>query len=405
MTGQHTSIFKNKTYMLLLLAGIFAVTGFSMFLTTTSWYVIRTLGMPEMLGLVLIVVTVPRLVMMIYGGVLADNYKKSTIMFGTNIIQAVLLTLITIFIFTDIMTLGWFLMLAGLFGMLDAFFGPASTSMIPKIVERRQLQKANAYFQGVDQISFLLGPMLAGVIMEFGSVTMSFMVGFILVILSAVFVFPPLIKEGPVENTVKQTPLQNFTEGFNYVRKSNFLIIGIIVLVTLNFFVFGTLHIAVPFLTDLYGGTPINLSIMEMSLSLGMLIGTVVLGSYYIKRKGAVAIYGLLVTLIIYIVFSFVESLSVLPILLFFIGLAMSFVFIPFFTATQEITENRMMGRVMSLIFLAMNGFDPIAYAIVGILTSAGISIQIVLLGFGIIGLIITLTVLIKAQEFRKLET
>jgi len=391
--------------MLLLLAGIFAVTGFSMFLTTTSWYVIRTLGMPEMLGLVLIVVTVPRLVMMIYGGVLADNYKKSTIMFGTNITQAVLLALITIFIFTDIMTLGWFLVLAGLFGMLDAFFGPASTSMIPKIVERRQLQKANAYFQGVDQISFLLGPMLAGVIMEFGSVTMSFMVGFILVILSAVFVFPPLIKEGPVENTVKQTPLQNFTEGFNYVRKSNFLIIGIIVLVTLNFFVFGTLHIAVPFLTDLYGGTPINLSIMEMSLSLGMLIGTVVLGSYYIKRKGAVAIYGLLVTLIIYIVFSFVESLSVLPVLLFFIGLAMSFVFIPFFTATQEITENRMMGRVMSLIFLAMNGFDPIAYAIVGILTSIGISIQLVLLGFGIIGLIITLTVLIKAKEFRKLET
>ncbi len=404
MTEQ-TSILKNNTFMLLLLAGIFAVTGFSMFLTTTSWYIIRTLNMPEMLGLVLIVVTVPRLLMMIYGGVLADNYKKSTIMFGTNIFQALLLALITTFIFTDNMTLGWFLVLAGLFGMLDAFFGPASTSLIPKIVERQQLQKANAYFQGVDQISFLFGPMLAGVIMEFGSVTISFLVGCILVTLSAVFVFPPLIKEGAVENTVKQTPLQNFTEGFNYVRKSNFLIIGIIVLVTLNFFVFGTLHIAVPFLTDLYGGTPINLSIMEMSLSLGMLIGTVVLGSYYIKRKGRTAIYGLLITVLIYIVFSFVESLTILPVLLFLIGFAMAFVFIPFFTATQEITENRMMGRVMSLIFLAMNGFDPIAYAIVGIMTSAGISIQLVLLGFGTIGLIITLAVLFKAKAFQRLET
>lgn len=391
--------------MLLLLAGIFAVTGFSMFLTTTSWYIIRTLDMPGMLGLVLIVVTVPRLLMMIYGGVLADNYKKSTIMFGTNVMQALLLALITIFIFTDIMMLGWFLVLAGLFGMLDAFFGPASTSLIPKIVERQQLQKANAYFQGVDQIAFLFGPMLAGLIMEFGSVTMSFLVGCILVVLSAVFVFPPLIKEGPVENTVKQTPLQNFAEGFNYVRKSNFLIIGIIVLVTLNFFVFGTLHIAVPFLTDLYGGTPINLSIMEMSLSLGMLIGTVFLGGYYIKRKGRTAIYGLLITVLIYIVFSFVESLTILPVLLFLIGFAMAFVFIPFFTATQEITENRMMGRVMSLIFLAMNGFDPIAYAIVGIMTSAGISIQLVLLGFGTIGLIITLAVLFKAKAFQRLET
>src|SRR5690625_2928032 len=400
-----TSLFKNKTYMLLLLAGIFAVTGFSMFLTTTSWYVIRTLGMPDMLGVVLIVITVPRLVMMIYGGVLADNYKKSTIMFGTNIAQAILLGLITLFIFTDFMTLGWFLVLSGLFGMLDAFFGPASTSMIPNIVERARLQKANAYFQGVDQISFLIGPVLAGLIMEFGSVPVSFLVAGILVTLSAVFVFPPLIREGPVENTVKQTPLQNFKEGFNYVKGSSFLMVGIIVLVTLNFFVFGTLHIAVPFLTDLYGGTPINLSIMEMSLSLRMLIGTVVLGSCYIKRKGRTALYGLLITLVIYIVFSFVESLTVLPVLLFLIGLAMAFVFIPFFTATQEITENRMMGRVMSLIFLAMNGFDPIAYAIVGTMTSAGISIQLVLLGFGTVGMIIALVVLFKAKGFQRLET
>ena len=405
MNQENTSIFKNRTFMLLLLAGIFAVTGFSMFLTTTSWYVIRTLGMPEMLGLVLIAITVPRLVMMIYGGVLADNYKKSTIMFGTNITQAVLLVLITVFIFTDYMTLGWFLVLSGLFGMLDAFFGPASTSLIPKIVERPQLQKANAYFQGVDQISFLFGPVLAGFIMEFGSVTLSFFTAFILVALSAIFVFPPLIREGPVENTVKQTPLQNFSEGFNYVRQSNFLKIGIVVLVSLNFFVFGTLHIAVPILTDLYGGTPINLSIMEMSLSLGMLIGTVVLGNHYIRRKGRTALYGLLITLVLYIIFSFIESLTVLPVLLFMIGLAMAFVFIPFFTAAQQITENRMMGRVMSLIFLAMNGFDPIAYAIVGIMTSAGISIQSILLGFGMIGMVIALVILWKAKGFQKLET
>src|SRR5699024_2613266 len=82
---QETSIYKNKTFMMLLVAGIFAVTDFSMFLTTTSWYIIRTLNMPDMLGFVLIVITVPRLVMMIYGGFLSDNYKKLIIMFGTNI--------------------------------------------------------------------------------------------------------------------------------------------------------------------------------------------------------------------------------------------------------------------------------------------------------------------------------
>ncbi|WP_252315993.1 hypothetical protein [Sinobaca sp. H24] len=65
-------------------------------------------------------------------------------------------------------------------------------------------------------------------------------------------------------------------------------------------------------------------------------------------------------------------------------------------------TENRMTGRVMSLVFLAMNGFDPIAYAIVSILTTAGIPVQFILLGFGTIGMIIAVSILVKAKAFQQ---
>ncbi|AKG75226.1 MFS transporter [Salinicoccus halodurans] len=401
----NTSLIKNRTFVLLFVASIFAVTGFSMFLTTTTWYVITDLDMPSLLGIVLIVITVPRLIMMTYGGILADNYKKSTIMFGTNSAQAVLLLCITLLVWNDAMTLMALLSFAGLFGMLDAFFGPASTSLLPKIVDRPQLQKANAYFQGVDQVSFILGPVLAGMIMEVFDVSISFFVAFILVSLSALIILPPFIKEAAVENKVKQSQVENLKEGFNYVRQSNFLLIGMLILITLNFFVFGTLHIAIPLLVDVYGGTPINLSYMEMSLSIGMVLGTLILGRYIIAKKGRMSLYGLLATVIFYIIFSFMDNLTLLPIMLLFIGFAMSFVFIPFFTAAQEITENRMMGRVMSLIFLAMNGFDPIAYALVSGLTTFGIPVQFILLGFGSIGLLITVVIFMKAKEFQKLTT
>lgn len=400
-----TNIFKNRTFLLLFLTSIFAVTGFSMFLTTTTWYVIRVLDMPSMLGWVLIAITVPRLVMMTYGGVLADNYKKTVIMFGTNLSQAVILAVMTILIFTDQLNIVWLLVLGGLFGMLDAFFGPASTSMIPKIFKKGSFQKANAYFQSVDQVSFILGPVLAGVIMEFGSVSTSYLVGSVLIAISAVLVFPPFIKEGPVENEVKQTPMQNLVEGFKYVRSSNFLMIGILILITLNFFIFGTLHIAMPLLVDLFGGTPINLSYMEVSLSIGMIIGTMILGNYVVNKKGRTTLYGLLATTVFFLIFSVVGNLGMLTFMLLFIGLSMSFVFIPFFTAAQEVTDNRMTGRVMSLIFLAMNGFDPIAYAAVSGLTGAGIAVQTVLTGFGIIGLIVGLVILFKAKNFQKIVT
>lgn len=397
-----TSLFKNRTFVLLLIAGIFAVVGFSMFLTTTTWYVVTILGSASSLGIVLIAATVPRLLMMTFGGVVADKYKKTTIMFGTNLAQGVLLLSIYFLVDLDQMTFLLLLGLAAIFGTLDAFFGPASSSMIPKIVPKEQLQQANAYFQGVDQVAFILGPILAGLIMESGTVATSYLVATILVFLSAVVIFPPFIKEAPVENQVKQSPLKDLREGFSYIKSSNFLLVGLLVLITLNFFVFGALHIAIPLLVDLHGGTPINLSYMEVSLGVGMVISTFLLSSIQIKRRGFTSLMGLFASVATLLIFSIAPNLLTLTIVVFFIGFSMSFVYIPFFTAAQENTEARLMGRVMSIIFLAMNGFDPIAYGLVSALVAANVSIQLILFSLGVAGLLIAFIVKFKAPHYAK---
>ncbi len=386
--------------MLLLVAGIFAIVGFSMFLTTTSWYIINVLSSPGILGIALITATVPRLLLITFGGVLADKYKKTTIMFGTNLLQALVLFCIYWLVASDSMTLALLFVTVGLFGMLDAFFGPASSSLIPKVVEKSQLQQANAYFQGIDQISFIIGPILAGVIMETSSIATSYFVATILVLLSAFVVFPPFIKEGPVEHKGDQSTLEDFREGIAYMKSSTFLLTGIIVLITLNFFVFGGLQIAMPLLVDLLGGTPINLSLMEVSLGVGMVIGTLIMSFVKVKRKGFTSLIGLMASLLFLIIFSIATNLMLLTTILFFIGFSIAFVFIPFFTAAQENTENRIMGRVMSIIFLAMNGFDPIAYGVVSALASAGIDIQLILLASGVIGMVIAVCVWWKGKTF-----
>ncbi|GAF21157.1 MULTISPECIES: MFS transporter [Shouchella] len=397
-----TPLRKNSTFVLLLIAGIFAVVGFSMFLTTTTWYVVTILGSASSLGIVLIAATVPRLLMMTFGGVVADKYKKTTIMFGTNLAQGLLLLTIYVLVDLDQMTFFLLLLTAAVFGTLDAFFGPASSSMIPKIVPKEQLQKANAYFQGVDQVSFIIGPILAGLIMETGTVATSYLVATILVFLSAIVIFPPFIKEAPVENHVKQSPLKDLREGFQYIKSSNFLVVGLAVLITLNFFVFGALHIAIPLLVDLHGGTPINLSYMEVSLGVGMVISTLILSSIPIRRRGFTSLMGLFAAVGTLLLFSMAPNLLTLTIIVFFIGFSMSFVYIPFFTAAQENTDGRLMGRVMSIIFLAMNGFDPIAYGLVSALVAADVRIQLILFGLGIAGLFIACIVKWKAPYYAK---
>lgn len=400
--NKRKSLFRNSTFNLLLIAGIFAVLGFSVFLTTTTWYAVTVIGSAGSLGILLIAITVPRLLMMTFGGVLADKYKKTTIMFSTNLIQGVLLLVLFGLLFTDNLSFIWLLILSALFGTLDAFFGPASSSMIPKIVEKHQLQKANAYFQGVDQLAFIAGPIIAGIVMQTGSVEMSYLTATFLVFLSAVFVFPPLIKEDEAEDIGKASPIQNFKEGFAYLRQNRFLMVGILVLITMNFFVFGALHIAIPIIVELYGGTPINLSILESAQMIGMLISTMILSFVNVTRKGLVSILGLFGSLVAALLFSQVTDLNILTVIVFFIGFAMSFVYIPFFTAAQEQTDNRLMGRVMSIIFLAMNGFDPLAYGMVSVLNTIGIDIQMVMFVFAVFGLIITLLITFRARDYVK---
>lgn len=397
------SLFKNRTFLLLFVAGIFGVVSFSMFLTTTTWFVISDSGSASSLGIVLIAATVPRIAMMVFGGVVADRYKKTTIMFLANFVQAVLLLILYILIKNDGLSLGLLLVIAAGFGMLDAFFGPASSSMIPKIVEKSQLQRANALFQGVDQVSFVAGPIIAGVMMESVGVSGSYFVAMILALLSAVIIFPRFINEGPVALQEKQKPIKEIKEGLAYIRNSRFLLTGLVVLISLNFFVFGTLHIAIPFLVESYGGTPLNLSYMEASLGIGLVAGTGVLSTVLIKRKGRTSLFGLLGALISYVIFALVPNLTMLTVVVFFIGFSMSFVFIPFFTAAQEQTEDYIMGRVMSIIFLAMNGFDPISYALVSGLSAADISIQVILLSFAAIGLIIVTILFKKAKTYQSM--
>ncbi|MCG1022105.1 MFS transporter [Sutcliffiella horikoshii] len=402
---EQQSLFRNRTFIFLFIGSFLALIGFSMFFMTTTWFVISELNSASSLGIILIAITVPRILMMAFGGVLADKFKKTTIMFSTSSSQGVLLVIIFLLHNTNQLTFLYLIILGSVFGTLDAFSGPAGTSLIPKIVHKNQIKQANAIIQGLGQIGFVIGPIISGSVMEFGGVISGYLVSSIIVLLSAFFMFPPFIKEGPLVHTIKQTPFKDLIEGLSYVKASRFLKTGILILVTLNFFAFGAITIAIPILVEAYGGTPINLSYIDAALGAGMLISTVIIGMVKIRRRGLTSIAGLIATLIVAIAFSQIPNLYILTALGFLIGFTMTFVSIPFFASAQEDTDPRIMGRVMSIVFLAMNGFDPLAYASVTLLVSRGFDIQLVILSFSIVGLIISLSILWRGSTFRNYKS
>lgn len=389
----------------MLAAGIFAMIGFSTILTTITWYAVKELQSSMALGYILVSATVPRLLMMTFSGMVADKFKKTTIMYYSNITEAAVLVILYFLIINNQLSLIPLMILAALFGMLDAFFGPACTSLIPKVVKQAQLQRANSLFQGGTQISFILGPIVAGMIMESFSIATSFYVALIFVFLSAIFVFPYFIKETEVPERSNETPIKDIIEGFRYVKSSRFLITGIIILVTANFFGLGALSVGIPILVEASGGTPINLTYLQSSLGVGMLSGTVLLSIVTLtKVRGKITLFTLLAMLLIFLAFTQVTGLIWQIALLFLIGFTYTIVYIPFITMAQEFSDEKVTGRVMSLIFLAMTGFDPISYVVISGLNTMDISIFNVLAISAIASIVVWLFILMNSKVYRTID-
>ncbi|WP_172463418.1 MFS transporter [Priestia endophytica] len=397
-------LFRSVTFNLIFLAGMFAMLGYSMYLITVSWYVINDLNSPTSVGIVLVAATIPRLTTMVFGGALADQYKKTTIMFVTHLVQAIVLFGLYLFLMTDTLTFIVLLIISALFGFLDAFFGPASSSLIPKIVHKSQLQRANSIYQGGNQVTFIIGPVIAGALMQSGSVSLSFLVASVFILISAFLVYPKLIKEAEVEQTQsKQSTWRNIKDGIKYVKHTHNLIIGIFIFITLELCVIGPIQIAIPILVKFFDGTPIQLSILEAGMGVGMIVGTILLSTFIFKRnRGALTIYGLLFIALVIILISQANSLLILTICTVLIGFGAVFIFVPFYTIAQESTHVDMMGRVMSIVYLASHGFAPVAFAIITPLVATGIHIQHILLIAGIVCLLSGILLYFNSRSYQR---
>jgi DHA3 family macrolide efflux protein-like MFS transporter len=58
--------------------------------------------------------------------------------------------------------------------VLDAFFWPANSSLLPNIVDKQQLVRGNSIIQTTNQLCFVLGPALAAIFIKFASFEVSF---------------------------------------------------------------------------------------------------------------------------------------------------------------------------------------------------------------------------------------
>ena len=113
-----------------------------------------------------IVFVVPFLIFTPIAGVIADRFSKRNIIVITKIAELVLMILGWV-VFTTHFAMGIYIILF-LMCTQSAFFGPCKYGILPELVKREQLSKANSFLEGMTYLSIVVGtafaPWLANVL-------------------------------------------------------------------------------------------------------------------------------------------------------------------------------------------------------------------------------------------------
>ncbi|USK57410.1 MFS transporter [Cytobacillus solani] len=401
-----SSLFKNRAFVFLWLSSTTSFLALSTYLFAEQWYIITILNKESALGIVMMVTMIPRVIFMSIGGVWADRYKRSQIMLVSSLVRCILIVVMIFFLQMSILELWPLICFALLFGVLDAFFSPANTSLLPSLVSKDVLTRSNSFIQSSNQIAMFSGPMIGGWVLTVGSFSLLFSI--IAIFLTMTFIFSFLIKEEEV-NTITQkkgSTKEKLKEGLTYVWRMPFLKNMLFILVIINFFFFGPLLMGIPLIVDkVIHGAALDLSFLQSSYQGGMLVGAIIVGILNLRKKRGLII--LVMITFLGILLSLLGQIGFLwqgIVLLLMMGVLSSIINVSLISTIQEQSDEEKMGRVMSLINASSNGLVPLSYAFVSLALVLNLTISNIMLLCGILIVVISLIFTLNSKVIKEVN-
>ena len=348
------------------------------FLVALAWLVLRITGSGAELGLVLAVASIPGTILTPAGGVLSDRYSPALIMIISSAGRVLLLAVLTTLILVDATRIWHVYLIAASLSALDALYYPASMSILPALVDRDRLSAANGLTQGAEQVSSILGPALAGILLaliglgaSFGATAVLFLIATALFGAVARAAKPSVPHDGDVREEDKEQSGARieFSEGLRYVWRDGVIRSLLLILLCTNLAMMGPLYVGGAVLAESRLGGAGAFGTLVGAAGVGALIGVAGAGSVRrFRRRGLIelgltGLLGLIVGAI-----AFVPNLVAAIALATAIGATSSFLGVITVSWLQERTEPALIGRVMSFAMFSAVALDPISFALAGVL-------------------------------------
>jgi predicted MFS family arabinose efflux permease len=151
-------------FRLLWTAQSFSSIGDSMVLVAVPFAALQIGGSPTAVGLVFAAALVPRIALMLVGGVWADRLPRQHVMIAADLVRATGQAAGAFVLLAGVADLWQLALIAAIHGSGAAFFTPAASGLVPETVSAPRLQQANALIGVSRNVFAIVGPALAGLL-------------------------------------------------------------------------------------------------------------------------------------------------------------------------------------------------------------------------------------------------
>ncbi len=316
----------------------------------------------------LIAQSLPGAFLALLGGALADRMERRRILARTFGVAAAVSTAYVALLLSGTGAIWPVYPLAAIVGAAGAFTNPARQSLLPLIVSRSQLQNGVILGTMGYMATFqFLGPTLGGVVTDASGLTAAFALEVVLLVLAAGLFYRIRAPQPPASDRNIASDLE---EGLRYVAGHP----QIRELLTLGFIpglcFMGPFGVTVPLIVpDVLGAPDRWVGFLWGAFGGGVFVGSVLLTIVRIPRRGLAVNLAILISGMLLLAYAQAESRALVLPILFAWGLSAS-MFINFVVSLlQELADERMMGRTMSMYSLVFFISGPIGYGQAGLLT------------------------------------
>ena len=339
-----------------------------------NWLVVSLTHSPFFLGLDAFLQQLPIILFSLIGGVFADRYDRRRTLIASQVVQMSTSGMLALLMFLHVVQIWHILVLSFVTGCAQSFGGPAYQSLIPSLVDKKDLPNAVALNSIQFNVARVLGPLAFGLTLaafrKWGySEPQAMNACFFLNSLSFLVVINTLmmlrVKHIPPATSGRMG--DELRTGLSYVKHHSSLAALIVLAAATTFLGFALLTFLPIFAEKIFHeGADTYSHLMAFSGAGSILCALIVAWLGKFPKMGWTALlvqaaYGVLI-----IAFSVSRVLWLSDILLFFTGAALMVVFSTVTSLVQLIAPNEMRGRVMSIYMIAFRGGMPLGSLVSG---------------------------------------